>query len=278
LPDYTPKMQRALKSYPGALRALALVQADQHHLAEEELRHIHPGQSDQLKDALLAFAADSRLPAYQMRFASLFKNARGSFYDAALYPIAPWKAEEENADQNIDDAVLNAFIRQESRFRSGAHNPSGATGLMQIMPDTANYVMGTRRYSGAGAERLKDPALNMKIGERYIHSLLQMDAVNYNLFYLAVAYNAGPGNLRKWRREQGDVQDPLFFIETIPVAETRAFVERVMHNLWVYRLRMGQPVTSLDYVASGEWPSYIAMDGGTHHVASMRPKHTGIPQ
>jgi len=265
VPDYTPEMQRQLMAYKGALRALALVQSDQVHLAEEELKYINPGDRSKLRDALLAYAHDTGLPAYQMRFASLFTRPEGGFYDAALYPLAPWTKGRKQGQ--VDDAILNAFIRQESRFRSGAENNSGATGLMQIMPATANYVMNTDRFAGSGRESLKDPELNMQIGETYIRDLLNQEAVDNDLFSLAIAYNAGPGNLRRWKAERGDIDDPLLFIETIPVAETRAFVERVMTNIWVYRLRLGQPSPSLDAVASGEWPRYDPMDGSGYRYA-----------
>jgi hypothetical protein len=52
--------------------------------------------------------------------------------------------------------------------------------------------------------------------------------------------------------------DPLLFIESVPAPETRNFVERVLTNYWVYRQRFNQPVNSLDSVASGKWPVYVA--------------------
>lgn len=275
-PVLTPALQRQLMSEDGALRAMALTQSGQTHLAEEELKNIHPEDNSQLKKALIAYAAQAQLPAYQMRFASVFKQDNGDFYDVALYPVAPWQKQRATQNGKIDSAVLNAFIRQESRFRSGAENPSGATGLMQIMPATANYVTGSKTFEGAGQEKLKDPALNLQIGETYIYNLLQQDVVGNDLFSLAIAYNAGPGNLRRWKGEQTKkaivaMNDPLFFIETIPMSETRSFVERVMTNIWIYRMRFGQPTPSLDAVAEGHWPNYVAMDGLQHSkVASTR--------
>jgi soluble lytic murein transglycosylase-like protein len=279
MPSFSPAMQRELSRHKGALRAMALMQSGQVHLAEEELKYIHPSDNHRLKEALLAYAHKEELPAYQMRFASIFNNGHNSFYDASLFPIAPWQKQRKTNRGNIDKAVLNAFIRQESRFRSGAENPSGATGLMQIMPSTANYVMGTKRFSDAGRERLKDPQLNMQIGETYIYNLLKQDGIDNDLFSLAIAYNAGPGNLRKWKNtlsRQGldTVNDPLFFIETFPMSETRSFVERVMTNIWIYRMRLGQPTPSLDAVAQGQWPVYIAMDdSATPNYAFIKSKN-----
>ena len=78
---------------------------------------------------------------------------------------------------------------------------------------------------------------------------------------LSVAYNGGPGNLAKWVRQTGNQDDPLLFIESIPSRETRIFVERVMANLWIYRMRLGQTNESLSAVAGGAWPIYAALDG-----------------
>ena len=78
---------------------------------------------------------------------------------------------------------------------------------------------------------------------------------------MITAYNGGPGNLRKWLRRVRFQEDPLLFIEAIPARETRNYVERVLSNFWIYRHRLGQETPSLDAIASGEWPSYIALDG-----------------
>ena len=73
---------------------------------------------------------------------------------------------------------------------------------------------------------------------------------------MAAAWNGGPGNLNKWRKATEYMNDPLFFIESIPVRETRNFIEHVLSNLWIYRNRLGQKIPSLDAVAAGEWPQY----------------------
>ena len=85
-------------------------------------------------------------------------------------------------------------------------------------------------------------------------------AIGQNLFFATVAYNAGPGNLSKWRRKSDYRNDPLLFIESIKSRETRNYVEHVLTNFWAYRLRLGQPTPSLDAVAAGEWPVYTPFD------------------
>jgi soluble lytic murein transglycosylase-like protein len=73
---------------------------------------------------------------------------------------------------------------------------------------------------------------------------------------MAAAYNAGPGNLAKWKKSIRGSEDPLLFIESMPSRETRNFVERVIGAYWVYQARLGQPQRSLEAVANGAWPTY----------------------
>ena len=75
-------------------------------------------------------------------------------------------------------------------------------------------------------------------------------------------YNAGPNNVRHWKDAMDGITDPLLFLESIPVAQTRAFTQRVMTNYWIYALRLGQPVPSMDALANGRLPGYAANDNG----------------
>jgi soluble lytic murein transglycosylase-like protein len=259
MPALTAADKAKLDNLPAARRAMALVAAGQYHLAEEELRQVNPGKDSALRDALLAYAHDAGLPAFAMRLAEAIPGPDGSFFDAALYPLAPWEPQGGFA---VDRALIHAIIRQESRFDPAAESASGATGLMQLMPRTASYVAKDRAYRDRdGQHSLKDPQINLEIGQRYVANLLKDDAVSADLFSLAIAYNAGPGNLRKWKAAFADTtDDPLLFVETIPVAETRAFVERVLSNYWIYRLRMEQKTPSLDAVAAGAYARYVSLD------------------
>jgi soluble lytic murein transglycosylase-like protein len=126
---------------------------------------------------------------------------------------------------------------------------------MQLMPETAKLVSGEKKPA------LRDPETSIGIGQKYIASLLKTDTVGNNLFMLAAAYNAGPGNLQKWKSASRHVDDdPLFFIESLPSRETRLFIERVMANYWIYQNRLGQSTATLDAVASGASPIYDRQD------------------
>ena len=93
--------------------------------------------------------------------------------------------------------------------------------------------------------------INLTLGQRYIEILLADPKIQGDLFLMAAAWNGGPGNLNKWRRNTDDLNDPLFFIESLPSRETRIFLERVLSNLWIYRNRLGQHAPSLDAIAEG---------------------------
>lgn len=263
MPAYTKKYQDLLEGNPAVWRAEALVMANQNHLAEAELRQINAKGNPELKNAILAYVHYAGMPSFAMRLAESMQHPDGGLYDSAFYPLSPWRPA---TDFKVDRALVNAFIRQESRFNPYAESHSGATGLMQIMPTTAEYVVKKNPHlKKTNKHSLKDPQLNLEIGQNYIANLLSLNEVDDNLFSLAVAYNAGPGNLRRWKRKYSDtIDDPLLFVETIPASETRAFVERVLSNYWIYRQRLKQPTPSLDAVAGGHWPQYVRLDHIRH--------------
>jgi soluble lytic murein transglycosylase len=262
----TPKLTNAQKArlaeIPAARRAAKLVEAKQFHLAEEELKTINTRNDVELRQALIAYAHQAKLPSYGMRLAETTETPNGQLYDAALYPVVPWKPD---GGYEVDRALIHAIMRQESRFDTKAKSHVGATGLMQLMPNTAKHVAKqTNKPMKEGTKQLHDPELNITLGQSYIAELLQQDAVKADLFSLAIAYNAGPGNLRKWKNKHEDIQDdPLLFIESIPAGETRMFVEKVLANYWIYRLRMNQKVKTLDDVAAGKSVIYAHMDKDT---------------
>ncbi len=257
MPELDKERIGLLARIPAGKRALALMDVRQPELAEMEIRQIDPGRDVALQKALLAFAHAAGEPDFEMRLGSGIVDSRRRLYDAALYPDAPWRPAD---GYTVDKALIFAFIRQESKFNPDAVNKgSGAKGLMQLMPTTALHMA---RELGMLARRdaLDDPAVNIRLGQAYLRKLLHEDVVRGNLFKLGVAYNAGPGKLARWERTVDYQDDPLLFIESIPVAETRLFVERVMTNYWIYRLKYHQNTDSLEKIASGSWPVYTAMD------------------
>ncbi len=257
-PTLTESRLARLTSVPGGTRTLALLQLGRHIMAEKELRKIYPRSNSPLAGAILAVATSANLPGLAMRIGTGKSDGQDNPNDGALYPVPNWTLD---SGKNVDKALVFAIIRQESRFNPNAKSPAGARGLMQIMPRTANFIVGKNKFRGDSRDLLLDPELNISLGQTYLRQLLDHENIEDNLFLLAVAYNSGPGNLAKWQRKMKYHNDPLLFIESVPNSETRAFIERMLTNLWIYRKHLEQPTPSLDAIAEGDWPLYAALDG-----------------
>ena len=246
-----------LRRLKAGKRALALLQIGERWRGDQELQPLVDDAKGTMLRAILAVSISYRAPRAAVQSAHRLQQIGGEFVPAGLYPIAPWKTKRS---YRVDQALLLAFMRQESQFNPHASSPAGARGLMQVLPSTANYVVGEKRYVNAGRDGLFDPDQSVEIGGRYIRYLLNKKAVGNGLFRLAIAYNAGIGNLIRWRREVQHNDDPLLFIEAIPSRETRVFVERVMANYWLYQDQLNQNLTTRDDVAQGRWPIYNPQD------------------
>ncbi len=251
---YTSADEEKLLDTVEGRRAMALVAAGQYDLAERELLHFDFAANPSMRPVVLAYAGHVGLSEVALRLGSMLDAPGGKLYDAALYPVLPWEPE---GGYTLDPALVHAIVRQESRFDPQARSPSGASGLMQIMPGTARHVL----RSEAGSEEdlialLARPEENLTIGQDYVRELLADKNVNGDIMSMLVAYNAGPGNLARWKKKFGPVTDPLLFVEMIPVSETRTYVKRVMANYWIYSLRGGQGVRTLEALSSGQSPRY----------------------
>ncbi|WP_420547712.1 lytic transglycosylase domain-containing protein [Curvivirga sp.] len=245
-----------LMRIPAAQRALALIEANQAHRAETELRRFVDNLPPSLSNAILAFADAAGLADLSYRLGASIQRKEGRAMDAAIYPIPSWEPED---GFEIDRALIYAFVRQESRFRPRAKSRAGARGLMQLMPATAGFMAG-KRFRGNERDKLYNPSYNLMLGQKYLTHLLESYSDGGNLFQMAAAYNGGPGNLQKWMRKVDYQDDPLLFIESLPSRETRLYIEHVFSNLWIYRNRLGQPVPTLEAILSGNWPIYIGLD------------------
>ena len=241
-------------------------EAKQEELAELELLYLQERLSEADIKTLLSYAREEDYPAVQLAIAARLggRVATGlplPLYESSYPVISFADFSVSDSDQTIDDALMLALIRQESRFKARAKSHAGARGLMQIMPGTAAFVTGDRSlYRRNGRDQLLDSELNIRIGQRYLAMLLGEDYFDRNIVYALAAYNGGPGNVRRWRRELKDVVDPLLFIESLPAPETRDYIHKVMANLWIYRNRLGQEATSQRILAAESWPLYQSQD------------------
>jgi soluble lytic murein transglycosylase len=234
-------------------QAQALIDAGQIARAEQALRTLAGSGSKQLAHGAMIMAERAGMADLAFRLNRLLVRS-GIDYHPAAYPIPRWRPE---GGFSTDRTLIYALMRQESNFRVGAVSRAGARGVMQLMPATARFVA---RTTGMSAGDMRRPEVNIALGQRYVEMLLLEGSVDGDLFRLAAAWNGGPGNLERWQRSVADGEDPLLFIETIPAGETRAFIERVLANLWIYRHRFGRTSPSLDSLAAGQWPGYDGIE------------------
>lgn len=237
---------------PYIRRAVLLIHAKQPKLAEQELRFGYPTMNEKQKEAVIFIADQYNMHSLAIYVANQNKNLeRNQSYDNAAYPLPAWLPVH---GWKVDKSLVLGLIRQESAFNADAVSGAGARGLMQLMPNTAYHITKDIRIK-SDKTRLFKTDYNLKLGQQYISYLLDKPFVDGNLFYMVTAYNAGPGNLVKWQKSARYQNDALLFIEVIPSAQTRIYIERVMANYWIYNMRFGLDNPSLEQIASGQWPS-----------------------
>lgn len=136
-----------------------------------------------------------------------------------------------------DWTMIHAIARQESQFDRAAISHAGARGLMQLMPGTAREQSTKLGLSYDASALTSDTDYNIMVGSAYFRRIYNL----YGSYPLAIAaYNAGPGNVNKWLKANGDPRMPgvdmVDWIEAIPIYETRNYVQRVVENAVVYDL------------------------------------------
>ncbi|HXF04816.1 MAG TPA: transglycosylase SLT domain-containing protein [Blastocatellia bacterium] len=144
-----------------------------------------------------------------------------------LFPLTHWNLIRENCRRHgLDPYLVAGLIRQESGFLVRARSVANARGLMQIIPSTGRLVArryGLRRFR---PDQLYDPALNIRLGTAYLADMIQRFG---RIEYALAAYNAGPLRVARWMRElpSGDIDE---WVESIPITETRLYVQAVLRN------------------------------------------------
>jgi soluble lytic murein transglycosylase len=209
------------------------------------------GMNDEASDFIEAFVEKEKTPkAYRFsaEFAAkmrLYRDAvkiskdatkEGMFLTAQSYPVVTDRLQRVDTEW----ALVHAVIRQESMFDPHAVSPTGALGLMQLMPGTAKQVAQKEGLSYNKGALTANPSHNIQLGSAYMDELLTRYSGSYVL--AIAAYNAGPSNVNKWITTFGDPRtgaiNPIDWIELIPFPETRNYVQRVLEAVYVYRLRL----------------------------------------
>ncbi|MDP2029278.1 MAG: transglycosylase SLT domain-containing protein [Thiobacillus sp.] len=225
----------AIARLPGIARAQALYDLGLRSDAALEWNWTIRSFSD---NQLLAAAELARQMAWYDRAIDTAERTR-ELHDFELRFLAPYRelAHQSAIDNQIDEAWVFGLMRQESRFINVARSHVGAAGLMQIMPATARWIaqrLGIKRFD---ASEMQDPARNIEFGAYYLkHVQTSLDG---SPVLATAAYNAGPGRAQRWRDTRS--MEAAVYIESIPFAETRNYVQKVMSNAMYYAQRFGQP-------------------------------------
>ncbi len=263
----------AVAATPEGWRAFALLQVGQSRRAEAALRQLWPRVQDDpaLCRSIMLVARAAGMAALSARLDVIVQARDDQPQDAGHFPMPRL---QPHRGFTVNPALVYALTRLESNFDSKAVSGAGAHGLMQIMPVTASFVMGEQ--PGRSSRRLHDPAVNLEIGQRYLTYLAGQDGTHGDLIRLLASYNAGPNAVARWNDARADASgdDPLLFIETLPVRETRDFVHRALSYLWIYAARMTMPAPSLDVLARGGWPRFDdeqKMAGARPEVVATAP-------
>ncbi|MEL7038612.1 MAG: transglycosylase SLT domain-containing protein [Cyanobacteria bacterium J06592_8] len=171
-------------------------------------------------------------PEERQKYLALKKTPE---YWQALYPfpylktIVSWSEE-----RNLNPVLVTALIRQESRFMPGIKSVVGATGLMQVMPETGRETAQKIQLTNYSLENVDD---NVNLGTYYLHFTHQR--YDNNSLLAVASYNAGPNAVANWLERFG-FQDPDAFAEKIPYPETYGYIKSVFGNYWNY-LRIYNP-------------------------------------
>jgi soluble lytic murein transglycosylase-like protein len=254
----------ALSSRGNVRNAVILAALGRSPDADEVLRHEASLSSDTLYTALVHVASDLSLPTTQLWLAQRSPSGRKSAA-YARYPSPEWTP--SNGWQ-VDKALVFAHALQESRFQTKARSTADARGVMQVRPGTGGELASAAGMGFSG-DQLYDPSVNLALGQLYLKKLSQMRATGGLLPKVIAAYNAGPLPIDRWNVQVRDEGDPLLFIESVPYYETRAYLNAVLRNYWIYQMDEGGKSPALAAMAQGLWTRFP--DGNKTIAVRMAP-------
>jgi soluble lytic murein transglycosylase len=212
----------------------------------EFTNRLKPTVSEQFTDGIMRLSVNDNLDGIFMLSSLVWRTPpdekadyktlrKQASYWQALYPfpfveiIEPWAQK-----RSLNPMLVTGLIRQESRFEPKIESSAGAKGLMQVMPETADWIASQIKLKQYD---LTNPDDNVNLGTWYL-DFTHKEYANNSVFAVA-SYNAGPAKVGEWIQKY-DTDDIDRFVEKIPYPETRGYVEFVLGNYWNY-LRIYNP-------------------------------------
>ncbi|MBV8924478.1 MAG: lytic transglycosylase domain-containing protein [Bradyrhizobium sp.] len=166
--------------------------------------------------------------------------ARGLPVDAYAFPTIGIP-EHSPIGPAVDRSIIYSVARTESAFNQRDRSSADAVGLMQVTPEAGRDTAKRFKVEYDWDKIVSDPVYNTQMGAAEISALLAEYKGSYLMTF--AGYNAGRGRVRDWVKAHGDPRDldvdAVDWVERIPFAETRNYVQRVMENLLVYQHRFG---------------------------------------
>jgi len=169
---------------------------------------------------------------------AIFTTARADFWDdlELRFPLRHKAVVDRKAEERrLDPSWVFGVLRQESAFMTDVRSPAGAVGLMQLMPATAKQVARRLNRPQPSTRALVDADTNIALGTAYLRMML--DELGQHPVLATAAYNAGPHRVARWMPPRAIDAD--IWVELIPFAETRKYVQRVMAYTVFYDYRRG---------------------------------------
>ncbi|HTS39643.1 MAG TPA: lytic transglycosylase domain-containing protein [Xanthobacteraceae bacterium] len=224
-----------------------VVRADEllYHVGERDLAAIMAADAGEYSDDVRKMAMIGELAAHYQDGRSMLlvgraAHARGLPFDVYAFPTVGMPRYEPLGPP-LDIAVLYSIARQESGFNPKTVSTANALGLMQVTPAAGKDVTARYKVPFDQNRLLKDTVYNTQVGAAELADDLKDYRGSYILAF--VAYNAGRGRAKEWIAKYGDPRDPkvdpIDWVERIPLSETRNYVQRILENLQIYRMRFG---------------------------------------
>jgi soluble lytic murein transglycosylase len=239
-PALPPERRQALSLLEVVRAAELLYTLDERDLVASFVADLADKSVDQGALAMLAELAEQHGDARAALLIGKMALGRGFPFDQYAFPVIGLPRYSA-IGREVEPAVVYSIARQESAFNPKTVSSAKALGLMQVTPDAGRYIAKKFGVSFDQHRLLHDTVYNMQMGAAELGD----DIARYRGSYILAfaGYNAGAGRVKEWVERYGDPRDPrvdpVDWVERIPFSETRNYVQRILENLQVYRVRFG---------------------------------------